>query len=167
MHGSAQRGSNQADYPISFVPYFEFVSGLRLRCSPNGWMNKKILAATSERRAFPFKKTRLNRSQRLALQPTRPPAGSRARDHRHGMALRRPSRVIHNPEVERGAGVALLGGLAVPGHRCGVVLRHALAVVVVDREAVLRLGDRPPSKSFTYSAAPAAEPGFLSGPSWS
>ena len=41
-----------------------------------------MLAAASERRAFPFKKTRLNRSQRLALQPTRPTAGPRARDRR-------------------------------------------------------------------------------------
>src|SRR5712664_1594348 len=41
-----------------------------------------MLAAASERRAFPFKKTRLNRSRRLALQPTRPPAGPRARDRR-------------------------------------------------------------------------------------
>src|ERR1700730_14270186 len=41
-----------------------------------------MLAAASERRAFPFKKTRLNRSRRLALQPTRPTAGPRARDRR-------------------------------------------------------------------------------------
>src|ERR1700687_351299 len=41
-----------------------------------------MLAAASERRAFPFKKTRLNRSRRLARQPTRAAAGPRARDRR-------------------------------------------------------------------------------------
>ena len=39
-----------------------------------------------------------------------------------------PAGFVHDPEAALGLGLTLLGGLAVPAHRLGVVLGHAPAV---------------------------------------
>jgi len=49
--------------------------------------------------------------------------------------------VVHDGQVELRLGVALSGGLAVPGLRLHGVLQHALSLVVHDPEVELRIGE--------------------------
>jgi hypothetical protein len=48
---------------------------------------------------------------------------------------------MHNAKVVLGAGEALIGGLAVPLRRLGVVLRHAQAGAIHNAKVVLGVGD--------------------------
>jgi hypothetical protein len=47
---------------------------------------------------------------------------------------------VHEAEIELRTGSALVGGEAIPLYGLGVVLRHALAIVVHEAEIVLRCG---------------------------
>ena len=56
-----------------------------------------------------------------------------------------PAVFVHEAEVVQCLGLTLLGSLAIPAHRFGIVLRNAPPIGVHSREVVLRSGMALPS----------------------